>query len=70
MKWGTRQYGLLSAQDAMVSPWYEVATDCIGPWLIELQCVQEYSIHALTTIDPTTNLLEIKPLSQTLDECA
>ena len=55
----------------MVPPWYEVATDCIGPWLMKLCGGWEYSIYALPTIDTTTNLLEIEPLlSQTSDECA
>ena len=61
----------MSAQDATVPPWYEVATDCIGPWRIKLHGGREYSICTLTTIETTTNLLEIKPLStQTSDECA
>ena len=71
MKRGSRQYGLLAPRDAKSTPWSEVATDCIGPWVIELCGGREYSLRALTTIDVTTNLLEIKPiLTQTATECA
>ena len=71
MKRGSRQYGLLAPRDAKSAPWSNVATDCIGPWVIELRGGQEYSLHALMMIDVTTNLLEIKPiLTQTAVECA
>ena len=71
MKRGSRQYGLLAPRDAKSAPWSDVATDCIGPWVIELRGGQEYSLCALTTIDVTTNLLEIEPiLTQTAVECA
>ena len=40
----THQYGLLSTQDATTPPWHEVASDCIGPWVIELCCGHDYSI--------------------------
>ena len=71
MKRGWRQYGLLASRDARSSPWSEVATDCIGPWNIELRGGRDYNIRALTTIDVMTNLLEIEPIvTQTLAECA
>ena len=71
MKRGWRQYGLLASRDARSSPWSEVAMDCIGPWNIELRGGRDYNIRALTTIDVTTNLLEIEPiLTQTSAECA
>ena len=71
MKRGSRQYGLLAPRDAKSAPWSAVATDCIGPWVIELRGGREYSLRALTTIDVTTNLLEIEPiLTQTATECA
>ena len=71
MKRGSRQYGLLAPRDAKSAPWSEVATDCIGPWVIELHGGREYSLRALTTIDVTTSLLEIEPiLTQTAAECA
>ena len=71
MKRGSRQYGLLAPCDAKSAPWSDVATDCIVPWVIELCGGREYSLHALTTIDVTTNLLEIKPiLTQTAVKCA
>ena len=70
MKQGSRQYGLLAPRDAQSSPWSEVATDCIGPWNIELHGGRNYTIRALTTIDIMTNLLEIEPLiTQTPAEC-
>ena len=37
MKCGSLQYGLLSALEAKSVPWSDVATDCIGPWMTELQ---------------------------------
>ena len=36
MKRGSRQYGLLAPCDTKSAPWSNVATDCIGPWVIEL----------------------------------
>ena len=71
MKRGSRQYGLLAPRDAKSAPWSNVATDSIGPWVIELCGGREYSLCALMTIDVTTNLLEIEPiLTQTVVECA
>ena len=71
MKRGSRQYGLLAPRDATSAPWSDVVTDCISPWVIELRGGQEYSLHALTTIDVTAKLLEIEPiLTQTSVECA
>ena len=70
MKRGSRQYGLLASRDARSLPWSEVATDCIGPWNIELRGGRNYDIRALT-INLTTNLLEIEPITtQTSAECA
>ena len=71
MKWGSRQYGLLAPREALSSQWSEVATDCIGPWNVELLGGRDYTIRALTTIDITNNLLKIEPLiTQTSAECA
>ena len=71
MKRGSRQYGLLAPRDAKSAPWSDVAINCIRPWVIELHGSREYSLCALTTIDVTTNLLEINPiLTQTAVECA
>ena len=71
MKRGSRQYGLLAPCEPKSAPWSNVATDCIGPWVIELRGGREYSLCALTTIDIMTNLLEIEPIvTQTMAECA
>ena len=71
MKRGSRQYGFLASHDAQSSPWSKVATDCIGPWNIELRGGHDYNIQALTTIDVMTNLLENEPITtQTSAECA
>ena len=71
MKRGSRQYGLLAPHDAKSAPWSDVATNCIGPWVIELCGGCDYSLHALTMINITTNLLEIEPIvMQTAAECA
>ena len=71
MKRGSRQYGLLAPRKAKSAPWSDVVTDCIGPWVIKLRGGHDYSLHALTTINITTNLLEIEPIvMQTTAECA
>ena len=71
MKCGSRQYGLLAPCEAKSAPWSDVATDCIGPWVVQLHGGRDYSLHALMTIDLTTNLLEIEPIvTQTAAECA
>ena len=44
MKRGSCQYGLLAPHDARSSPWSELATDCIGPWNIELRGGRDYTI--------------------------
>ena len=70
MKQGSRQYGLLAPHDARSSPWSKVATDCVGPWNIELRGGHDYTIQALTTIDVVTNLLEVEPIiTQASAEC-
>ena len=71
MKCSSRQYGLLAPREAKSAPWSNVATHCIGPWVVELHGGRDYSLRALTTIDLTTNLLEIEPIvMQTAAECA
>jgi transposase InsO family protein len=54
----TRGYGHLPGRNAPLVPWDEVAVDLIGPWKIQIQN-QEYLFHALTCIDPVTNLTEL-----------
>ena len=71
MKRRSRQYGLLAPRAAKSAPWSDVATDCIGPWVIGLCGGRDYSLSALTMIDIMTNLLEIEPIViQTTAECA
>ena len=71
MKRSSRQYGSLAPCKAKSAPWSDVATNCIGPWVIELCGGHDYSLRALMTIDITTNLLEIEPIAtQTSAECA
>ena len=36
MKCGGRQYGEMTAREALTSPWQEVHVDLIGPWNIKL----------------------------------
>ena len=45
-------------------PWQEVHCDSIGPWKIELRA-RTLTFHAMTMIDPATNLLEIKQTTTT-----
>jgi hypothetical protein len=54
----TRGYGELPGKTAPLTPWNEVAVDLIGPWTLKVH-KQEYSFHALTCIDPVTNLTEL-----------
>ena len=71
MKCRSQQCGLLTPREAKSVPWSNVVTDCIGPWVIELRGGHDYSLRALTTINVTTNLLEIKPfMTLTAAECA
>jgi hypothetical protein len=51
-------YGELPPREAPLAPWDEVAVDLIGPWTIKTNG-QELVFHALTCIDPVTNLTEL-----------
>ena len=56
----TRGYGHLLGKQAPMVPWNDVAVDLIGPW--SMNDVQEQffnQFHALTCIDPVTNLVEL-----------
>ena len=71
MKHGACGYGELRAHSVNAPPWHKVHVDCIGPWTIELCGGHEYQFNALTSIDPTTNLLEIEELPRkTAQACA
>ncbi len=63
---GGRVYGESAPRDASVMPWQEVHCDSIGPWKIDLRA-RTLTFHAMTMIDPGTNLVEIK---QTLSTTA
>jgi hypothetical protein len=54
-----RTWGESAPRDASVLPWQEVHCDSIGPWTIELRA-RTLVFHAMTMIDPSTNLVEIK----------
>ena len=70
MKRGGRVYGESAPRDASVMPWQEVHCDSIGTWEIELRA-RKLKFHAMTMIDPCTNLVEIKrTLSTTSKEAA
>lgn len=56
---GGKIYGESAPRDASATPWQEVHCDSIGPWTIELRA-KELKFHAMTMIDPGTNLVEIK----------
>ena len=62
MKHGACRYGELPAWSVNVPPWHKVHVDCIILWMIELYGRHSYQFNALTSIDPTTNLLEIEEL--------
>jgi len=70
LKRGSRQYGRLAPRQVPMIPWQEIHTDCIGPWVFKIRR-REYSVHALTTIDPVTHLIECNRLTtQTSAEVA
>ena len=55
-------YGELPPRDAPLMPWDEVALDLIGPWKMDVDG-QEVEFHALTCIDPVTNIVELIRIS-------
>jgi transposase InsO family protein len=58
-KRGGRVYGEAPPRDVRLAPWQEVHCDSIGNWTIELRA-RTLKFHAMTMIDPCTNLLEIR----------
>ena len=71
MKCGAHGYSELPAWSVNVPPWHKVHVECISPWTIELHGGCLYQFNALTSIDPTTNLLEIEELPRkTAQVCA
>ena len=58
-KRGGKVCGESAPPDAFTSPWQEVHCDSIGPWKIDLRA-RTLTFHAMTMIDPCTNLVEIK----------
>ena len=53
-----RGVGELPPREAPLLPWEEVAVDLVGPWPVEVNG-RELLFHALTCIDPVTNLVEL-----------
>jgi len=53
-----RGHGYTAGRDAHVHPWREVCVDLIGPWKLTISG-ESMSFHALTIIDPVTNLTEL-----------
>ena len=54
----------IAPRNAITAPWEEVHVDCIGNWRFEILKSVVLNLHALTMIDPITNLLEIVHLPQ------
>ena len=53
-------YGELPPRVPELLPWREVIVDLIGPWPLPMKVQgKEITIHALTCIDPVSNLCEI-----------
>jgi hypothetical protein len=52
-------YGHLPPQEAQVAPWYTVAVNSIGDWVIKIPGHNDVKFQALMIIDPITNLTEI-----------
>ena len=51
-------FGHAPPQDALLTPWFEVAIDLIGPWQVTIGS-QVVFFQALTCIDTVTNLAEV-----------
>ena len=47
----------------LYAPWHDIHINLIGPWKITVNGIDLY-FHALTVIDPVTNLLEIYRLQE------
>jgi transposase InsO family protein len=62
-------YGHLAPREALFQPWYEVATDTIGPWTVKVDGV-EFPFYALTMIDTVTNLTELVRMPSTQSQYA
>ena len=58
MKKGASLEGQLAPRAVPSIPWLEVHADCIGPWDCSVKGLKA-KVHALTIIDPVTNLVEI-----------
>ena len=56
-KQSNRSYGHLPPRIAALLPWETVAVDLIGPWKIKVNQI-ELEFHALTCIDPVSNVIE------------
>ena len=48
----------LPPRDALITPWFEVAVDLIGPWNVTISS-RVFTFQALTCIDTVTNLAEV-----------
>jgi hypothetical protein len=66
-KRGGRVYRTAAPRDASVMPWQEVHCDSIGPWKIGLRA-RTLTFHAMTVMDPCTNLVEIKSTLTTISK--
>ena len=58
MKTGGRQFGQLAPREALAVPWQEVHVDSVGPWTVKVGG-RGVKFHAMSMIDPVTNLLEL-----------
>ena len=47
-------YGQLPPRDALITPWFEVAVDLIGPWNVTISS-RVFTFQALTCIDTVTD---------------
>lgn len=62
-----KQYGHLPPKKAESTLWTMVCVDLIGPYTVKT-CSGEYTLNAMTMIDPTTSWLEIHKVLDKMSE--
>ena len=62
-------YGHHTPREAQVRPWYEIAVDLVGTWILHDEDGNGNAFSALTIMDTVTNYCEIVLLRNKTTEC-